>query len=343
MRLLLLFALLLISVSYLCAQQVSGYVLTEGQAPVPYANIYITQLQSGTTADENGYYFLTLPAPGEYELIVSSLGYETQALPITVEDEPLRMDVFLPTSSVELEEVVVRASKKDPAYAIIQHAIDHKKEYLESINSFRSQVYVKATELIEEEERPRRKPQEDELQLENSIPDDPFAEAEKARQDLLSNLNMVEMQLTLNYAYPKQYKEERTGYKLYGSKAGLFIPRFGEVDFNFYRNLVHLHGIAAAPIISPLSSTAILSYKYKLIESVEEDGQLVHKIEIIPRKSGNSTCSGHIYINEGLWNINRIAVTLPEDGLKFFDAFQLRLDYRQLPDERWIPYRQEFN
>ena len=150
MRLLLPFTILLISVSSLCAQQISGYVLTEGQAPVPYANIYITQLQSGTTADENGYYFLTLPAPGEYELIVSSLGYETQTLPVTAEDEPLRVDVFLPTSSVELEEIVVRASRKDPAYAIIQQAIDHKKEYLKSINSFRSEVYVKATELIEE-------------------------------------------------------------------------------------------------------------------------------------------------------------------------------------------------
>lgn len=340
--------LLLLAFSFTCAvapyaQQISGYVLTEGQAPVPYANIYITQLQTGTTADESGYFFLTLPAPGEYELIVSSLGYETQTLPVTADDEPLRVDVFLPTSSVELEEVVVRASKKDPAYAIIQHAIDHKKEYLKSINSFRSEVYVKATELVEKEERHRQKRQSDDLKLEDSTPEDPFAETEKAKQELLGNLNMVEMQLTLNYAYPKQYKEERTGYKLYGNKKGLFIPRFGEVDFNFYRNLVHLHGIAAAPIISPLSSTAILSYKYKLIESVEEDGQLVHKIEIIPRKTGNSTCSGYIYINDGLWNINRIAVTLPEDGLKFFDAFQLRLDYRQLPDERWIPYRQEFN
>ena len=326
----------------LFAQQISGHVRTEGQAPAPYANLYITQLQTGTTADENGYYLLTLPAAGEYELIVSSIGYETQTIPLTVEEQPIQLDIFLPPSSVELEEVVVRASKKDPAYAIIQKAIDQKKAYLQSINSYRSEVYIKATELIEEEKRPRQKRKAEELKLEEDTPEDPFAAEEQAKSELLSSLNMVEMQLTLSYAYPKQYKEVRTGYKVYGSKQGLFIPRFGETDFNFYRNLVHLVGIAEAPVISPLSTTAILSYKYKLIESVEEEGQLVHKIEVIPRKSGNSTCSGYIYINEGLWNINRLDFSFPAGGLKFFDAFRLKLSYRSIADGRWIPYRQVF-
>ena len=41
-------------------------------------------------------------------------------------------------------------------------------------------------------------------------------------------------------------------------------------------------------IISPLSTTAILSYKYKLEETFIEGDQTVYKIKVIPRKSGNA-------------------------------------------------------
>ncbi|NJK83021.1 MAG: carboxypeptidase-like regulatory domain-containing protein, partial [Saprospiraceae bacterium] len=88
--------------------------------------------------------------------------------------------------------------------------------------------------------------------------------------------------------------------------------------------------------------TAILAYKYKLIEAILEDGRMVYKIEVIPRKNSNSTCKGYIYINDELWNINRIEVEFYKGGLKFYDAFQLKQHYQQIKDSLWIPYRQEF-
>ncbi|MEM6699698.1 MAG: DUF5686 family protein, partial [Bacteroidota bacterium] len=91
------------------------------------------------------------------------------------------------------------------------------------------------------------------------------------------------------------------------------------------------------------SKTAILSYKYKLIESKEENGVLVHKIKVIPRKVGNSTFKGFIYINEGIWNINRVDLELPKGGLKFYDKFSIKQTYEQIEDSLWIPTRQEFH
>jgi len=148
--------------------------------------------------------------------------------------------------------------------------------------------------------------------------------------------------LILNYQPPKKYKEERIAYKIYGDQAGLFIPRFGEGEFNFYRNLVYVRSISEVPLISPLSKTAIVSYKYKLIESKIENGRLVYKIKVIPRKKGNATCRGYIYINEGLWNINRLELSYSKTALKFFDAFQIKQNYQQLKDGSWLPYRVEF-
>lgn len=333
------------------AQSISGYVYNMDNQPIPYANIFVRELSSGTTTDENGYFYLAFDAGGEFQIAISSLGYETLDMMIVMGDEDINKSFFLKSSAFALEEVTVRASKRDPAYAIIQNAIDNKKKYLKAINSYKTEVYLKAVEEVDRKKRNKKKTvqevepnptQADGININGGEPTPQLSEAQKANQALMSKLNLVEIQLTLNYQYPKKYKEERTAYKKSGDQRGLFIPKFGETDFNFYRNMIRLTGIAEAPIISPLSNTSILSYKFKLIESKAEGNQLVHKIKVIPRKSGNSTVNGYIYINDGLWNINRVDFELTKSGLKFFDAFNLKQNYEQLEDSVWIVNRQEF-
>ena len=335
------------------AQSISGYILNEENQPIPYANIYFTELQTGTSSDQDGKYFMTIAVEGEYEMIVSSLGYTTKNFKIILREKDVKKNIWLTSSESALNEIVVKASKKDPAYAIIKNVQENKKKYLSLIQSFKSKVYVKAAEKKEIKEKKRKKKKkkkvtfqansEDPLDSEiGNSGDDILAQEAKFAQAKTPQINMVEMELTLNFQYPKKYKEERTAYKSYGSASGLFVPRFDETDFNFYRNMVHLKGIAEAPVISPISRTAILSYKYKLISSEVEEGQLVHKIKVIPRKSGNSTCKGFLYINDRLWNINRLDLTLNKDALMLFDKFQLKQRYQQLKDNIWIPNRIEF-
>lgn len=327
------------------AQSISGKVTDLKGEPIPYANIFVNELQTGTSADGEGYYFINIPARGDYQVIISSLGYETKSAKIVAGDKGYILNVQLTTSFVEMNEMVVKASKRDSAYIYIRKVIENKKKYLASTQSFKSEVYVKATEIIKDEKKDKKeKKQEgvDMIEGDEPLEIDPFAEQQKADQALLSSLNMVEMQLTLNYEYPKKYKEERTAYSRSGSSKGLFIPLFGKTDFNFYRNLVRLDGIAEMPVVSPLSTTSILAYKYKLMETRNENGQIVYKIKVIPRKKSNSTVRGYIYINEGIWNINRLDLEFYKGGLRIFDAFQLKIDYQEINDSIWIPARQEF-
>jgi len=335
------------------AQSISGYILNEENQPIPYSNIYFTELQTGTSSDQDGKYFMAIAVEGEYEMVVSSLGYTTKNFKIILREKDVQKNIWLSSSESALDEIVVKASKKDPAYAIIKKTQENKKKYLSQIQSFKSKVYIKAAEKkeIKEKKRKRKKKQKETIQANSEDPietgmgsssADILAQEAKAAKAKIPQINMVEMELTLNYQYPKKYKEERTAYKSYGSARGLFVPRFDETDFNFYRNMVHLRGIAEAPVISPISRTAILSYKYKLISSEVENDQLVHKIKVIPRKSGNSTCKGFLYINDGLWNINRLDLTLNKDALMLFDKFQLKQRYQQLEDNIWIPDRIEF-
>lgn len=340
------FFLILFFPFQIMAQSISGFILNEDNDAIPFANIYFQELGTGTSTDENGKYFMSIQIEGEYEMIVSSVGYSTKTMKVIVRENDVIQNIYLSSSNTEIDEIVVKASKKDPAYAIIQNAIDNKKKYLSQIKTFRSKVYIKASEVKEEKEKKKKKQKKEEpantMSAEGMDVFSPEGEQVEDKKEKLPQMNIHEVELILNYQFPKKYKEERTAVKKIGSTRGLFIPRFDETDFNFYRNMVHLRGISEAPVISPISRTSILSYKFKLMSSKMEQGQLVHKIKVIPRKSGNSTCKGYIYINDGLWNINRIDLDLNKDALMLFDAFTLKQDYTLLEDNVWIPNRIEF-
>lgn len=75
------------------------------------ATIYVPLLETGTAANEYGYYSLTLPA-GFYIIRVSYLGYKTRELKIDLK-ENLRRNIELELSSEALEEVVIVGDRAD--------------------------------------------------------------------------------------------------------------------------------------------------------------------------------------------------------------------------------------
>lgn len=321
------------------AQSIGGHVVDENNDPVPFANVFVRELNTGTATDSRGRYFLTLDA-GIYNLAVSAVGFQTQAFQIILRDKPLVKNITLKASHTELDEVVVKASRRDPAFEIIQRVVETKEKYIKQTSSSRTQVYVRAMETVDKKKKKEPTVTED---IDKKGPlIDPFEEAKKKEEQRLRQINLVEMQLTLNYQYPDKYKEERTGYKSYGQKDGLYIPVFSEADFNFYYNLVDMKGISEIPLISPVSRTAILSYKYKLEEVLKERDQVVYKIKVMPRKTGDATCKGYLFINDSTWNINRLELTLDKGGLRYYDHFTIKQTYTEIEPDFWIPSRQEF-
>jgi hypothetical protein len=75
---------------------------------------------------------------------------------------------------------------------------------------------------------------------------------------------------------------------------------------------------------------------------VREDNRFVYKIKVTPRKTGDATCRGYIYVNDSTWNINRLELSLDKGGLKFYDALTIKQTYKEIDQNLWIPYRQEF-
>ena len=335
--------LLIIFTTGLYAQSIEGYIYNDEDETVPFVHIFIKQTSSGTTSDENGYFFLSLN-PGEYDFIYSAIGYETRTIKTLITDTDTKTDIKLKSSDFELDEVVVKAEKRDAAYGIIKNAIDNKEKYLTQFKSLKAELYIKAYENLEQKDRPKNifNQQKEILKMLEGDPEDPFEKAKREKEAEMNKLNMHEVQMTLNFEYPNSFKELRSADKLYGDGAGLYVPRFVESDFNFYKNLIQVRSITETPLVSPLSRTSILAYKFKLIEAIPEDGTLIYKIKVTPRKSGNSTFKGFIYIADEEWYIKRVELSLPKGTMKAFDQFTIKQEYVRVEDDKWFPYRQEF-
>ncbi len=331
----------------LSAQVIAGSIRNEFEEPVPYANIFVQQIRSGTQADDEGRFMLPIDLEGEYHLVFSSLGYESYSTTILLTDDTTWLSIQLATAGLELEAITVNASQKDPAFGIIRRVIAHKAAHEAQQQSYRSRVYVKAVETAALSNTLAPASDSDsQKEIENLPSADPFAQeladAKAEENAALQRINMLEMELLLNFQAPNRYKEERLAYQAYGSVSGLFLPIFAQSDFNFYRNMIPLPGIADAPIISPLSNNAILSYKYELKGTTSEQGQLVYEIEVQPRKEGNATVRGTLFINEGSWTINRLRFELPKPTLRFADAFSIEQSYLAVGDTLWRVEQQAF-
>lgn len=87
--------------------EISGEILSEN-GPVPFANVYIENLRSGTPTNENGTYSLTNIPQGTHTLQISAVGYETVKKSISIRpNQILQMDFRLEISSSGLSEVLI--------------------------------------------------------------------------------------------------------------------------------------------------------------------------------------------------------------------------------------------
>ncbi|MDP4262254.1 MAG: carboxypeptidase-like regulatory domain-containing protein [Bacteroidota bacterium] len=100
--------LLMLSVGAFSQMTIKGRVITAASgAPVPGSSVFISNTSKGTTADKDGYFELTDIPAGKHELIISSIGYETNVFSFSSEQLPLQLRVELEVKVSELQNVTV--------------------------------------------------------------------------------------------------------------------------------------------------------------------------------------------------------------------------------------------
>ncbi|MGE5943194.1 MAG: TonB-dependent receptor [Flavobacteriales bacterium] len=100
--------LLLLAASSIYSQTgLNGVIINKDtNEPIPFANIYITQLEKGTTSDENGNYKITSIPNGTYKIVISIIGYETLSQAIKVPYSGALNFSLIP-SAIEMEDIII--------------------------------------------------------------------------------------------------------------------------------------------------------------------------------------------------------------------------------------------
>ncbi|GHC49002.1 TonB-dependent receptor [Ulvibacter litoralis] len=95
------------------AATITGSVTDDSNSPVPFASVYIVDLNMGTAADANGHFSIENVPYGTWQLTASALGYTILTQTITSKEPILNGVNFQLTHNNELDQVEVFGNRND--------------------------------------------------------------------------------------------------------------------------------------------------------------------------------------------------------------------------------------
>ncbi len=266
--------------------QVIGTVRDSNDLPLSYVNIYTEDGTQGTTTNEDGDFELRLSKTGEYELIFQFLGYQTLKKKILVEKFPFQLDVQLFSETTNLDEVTIN-SKDNPANRIIRNAIENRKQNLAKLEQYTANYYSRGLWRIKN--APEKILGQELGDLGGGL--------DSTRSGIIY---LSETISEITFRAPDDFKEKIIASKVSGNDNGFSLNSAEESDFSFYNNTIEIN----AEIVSPIADYAFNYYDYKL-EGIfyNNDGHLINKILVTPKRPKDRVFNGFIYIVEDSWQI----------------------------------------
>ncbi|CAN5444969.1 DUF5686 and carboxypeptidase regulatory-like domain-containing protein [soil metagenome] len=321
---------LILSVCFISAGAVtiSGNVSDAHKHPVPFCSVYLKGTTVGTTANSEGYFSLEVN-PGNYEIVFRSIGYKLATQQVTAVNNDIELNIALEPEAYQLKEAVVNASAEDPAYAIIRKTINMRKKYLDEAATFSCNAYQKSTQKL------------------ISFPKKIFGQ-EVNFGDMLDTVSKIfylsESVAHLSLQKPGKVKEEMISSKVSGDSRSFSFNKSSDLLVSFYENLISFGNLSKRGIVSPISSSAMLYYDYRLEGTFIQNGETVNKIKVIPRRKHDPVFTGDIYILDDSWRIHSLDLFITQDQqIEFIDTFRVSETYVPVEKNVWMMLNSEFN
>jgi hypothetical protein len=301
---------------------IRGIITDENNSPIPNVKIFVKNSpEMRTVANSLGQYEIAL-MPGEHFLIFNSLGFDERETYVSVADLDITRNFQLFSSRItDIQAVDISAKKANPGRDIMLKVVNRRDQINPWNYPHIVDVYIKASEKINFKESDKKEGENREPSFE-----------EKEKNEAANKMNLVEVQLTRNYAPGNKVKEIRNAYTLRGSAKTLYYTTTVKSNFNFFQNLLHLDDLHQTPVSSPISTPGILSYRYKLDSKIEENGRTISKIKISPRNMATTTLEGYIWVIDSLWLIQKLELSMSKGNLLVYDNFKIYQEYEHPGD-----------
>ena len=313
--------------SSLSFSQITGKVTDTNGETLPYVNIYIENSFKGTTSNQEGNYELEYEKKGETTLVFQFLGYKTLKKQISIEEFPYTLNVSLQEESTSLDEVVVN-SNENPANRVIRKAIEFRKQNKLKIEKYTADFYSRGLWKIED--APEK--------ILGAEVGDLGGSLDSTRSGIVY---LSETISEIKYRAPDDFYEKITASKVSGNDNGFSINSARDAYFSFYDNTIEIN----AKVVSPIADYAFNYYDYKL-EGIfyDENGKLINKIKVIPKREKDRVFSGLIYIVEDDWEIFGVDLTTTGSAIQVAPiekiTFQQNFTY-STKDELWVKLSQK--
>ncbi|NML39098.1 carboxypeptidase-like regulatory domain-containing protein [Chitinophaga sp. G-6-1-13] len=311
---------LLLFTTYCEATVVKGLVTDDKNNPLPFATVLIKGTTIGTTTNAAGQYQLDVPS-GQHTLVCQYIGYRKTEKVIQADVTPQVVNFTLLPVNLQIKEVVVKAGGEDPAYAIIRQAIKKRAFYQQQVKEYTCMSYIKGT--INMTGTPNKflgkKIDKEDMGVDSTG---------KGMVFLSESITKISSRM------PDKLKLEVISDRKSGGGFGMSFPAF----ISFYDNNVSAVITQMGPrgYISPISQNALSYYKYRLEGEFLEDGRMVNKIRVIPKRKQEPLFSGYIFITDGDWRIHSTDLILTSEyQLELMDTLRIRQTHVPVAGDVW--------
>lgn len=311
-----LMAALLTAAGAMAQPTLSGNITDSSGSPVPYATVYIQELQMGTTANAMGYYELRL-GDGAYTVFYQSLGYNQDFRQVRIAGQAVVRDVSLTVQYFQIPEVTVSSGREDPAYAIMRKAIARAPWYLNAVNHYKADVYLKGTAIVDKIPRIMK-----------------MAMDRDAEMDLkVGEKYLYESHNEIDFTAPDKYVHRLIAIRSNIPSESDQISPMNYIQASFYEPVI------VDVAVSPLAPNAFSHYRFSYQGASLQGQYVINKIAVIPKRKSQQVFSGTIYIIEDLWCIH----SLDLENENIIGKIRVKQLYTPVENDFWMPVSHSFD
>lgn len=298
---------------------------------IPFAKIVFQDTKIGILSDSLGFYTLE-SYYGTDSIVVSSFGFRTQTIAVK-KDISQEINVKLNYPTTNLNEVTIRPPDEDPAITLHKRVIKNKNiNNKEKLDAYEYELYNKIQfDVNNIGERFGNNPIVKRLDLVMKYLDS----TDKGK----SYLPFLLSESISNFYFknkPKKRREVISASQITGIDNFQINQILGDMylDMNVYDNNLVLFDRS---FVSPVSNIARGFYKFYLEDSTFIDSQWCYKLRFRPKRDGDLTLEGEMWIHDTTYAVKRISAKIsPGANINYVQDLYFEQEFNLVAKEVWM-------
>ncbi len=328
-----------------------GLVVDTASAPLPMVQIFNREGAKMGQTRLDGNFNLRLE-PGAYKLIFSHPNYHSVEIALLVkQDQNDTLNIRLSHQTEKIGVVEIHRDYKDPGPDYMRKTIEKRDYWHNQIPNQSATLYIKAFQLNANKKRPKAvksSPVEsDPSSLTSSAIPEKTKTPTEPRDTGPQAKAFVEIVMQRDATTDGKIKEIRDGVTKIGARdnlVGLYYLTTTDGDFNLYQNLIQAPALSSMPVMSPLSSSAILAYRFRYLGSYQDStyGRIL-RIGVNSRQTANATFTGELHIVDSTFWVYKSFLKFPKHLMGEYDEMQINQYYKLDSAQHLLIDSQRFN